>query len=213
MELQNHGVLKMVAAQVAALMGGVYAIRMAEANRLVADAGQAYDDHGNWSWGEAGRLMHRTRVRHYLTDAEQMRRGYHDRGGRGMVLVAIEQMIGYSKSWMRKRPGSHSTSVYLVGYNGEREKTYYAHAVSANCQTVDDAISWIWRGRVRHIVNRQGDIAVVAMPGQSEPLPGGHRIEGDIITHPTHAPIPAPKPGQKIIVGRRASVAFEQKID
>lgn len=127
---------------------------------------------------------------------------YCDMGGQGIALVAVDRTRVYARS-SKWRPSTVSQH-YVVGRN--EAGTYYAHAVPP-ASSVREALSWVWSGRHMEIVQRQGDIALIAGPGPKIPaLPAGHVIGATHVQHATHPPLPLPRPGQRIIVGRRAQV-------
>jgi hypothetical protein len=141
----------------------------------------------------------------YVGPWESHKAPYHDMGSDGLGLVAVERTRVYARS-SKWRPSS-VTTYFLVGRN--ESGTYFSHPVSPNCKTVEEAVQWIWNGMAYKIIQRQGDIALVgASTGPKMPhrLPWGHKIKGDMIIHETHPDLPLPKnPGERIIVGRRAS--------
>jgi len=129
---------------------------------------------------------------------------YLDAGGAGIGLVNISRTRIYAKS-CKWRP-SITDTMFLVGRN--ESGTYFTHPVSPACGTVLSAIRWIWGGKEYEILQRQGDIALVECTnkgGRMPTLPAGHRIEGEFIVHASHEPLPLPKVGQRIIIGRRAA--------
>jgi len=174
------------------------------AKLLAVCAGIIPDEHGPGYNASSGDYIS-LRGLDYVGPWESHKPPYHDMGGDGLGLVAVERTRVYAKS-SKWRPSS-VTTYFLVGRN--ESGTYYSHPVSPNCKTVEEAVQWIWNGMAYKIIQRQGDIALVgASTGPKMPrrLPWGHRIQGDMIVHETHPDLPLPKnPGERIIVGRRAS--------
>jgi hypothetical protein len=171
----------------------------ASAEALAEKAGMTTDEHGSWR-GDHISVSGLSFVGHWESAAAP----YWDMGGEGLGLVSVTRTRQYAKSsnW---RPSSVSTS-FLVGKN--EAGTYFSHPVSPNCTTVWEAMDWIWNGKSNSIIQRQGDIALIGGNGgpKMAKLPWGHKIEGDKIVHATHPDLPMPsKPGERIIVGRRAS--------
>lgn len=176
----------------------VWKKRQAEA--LAARVGYKTDEHG---WHARGDHFQVTGL-DYVPAREARGRPYLDLGGEGLGLVRVVRHRVYANS-SRWYPRDVS-SVFLVGRN--EAGTYFGHPVPATITSVDEALDWIWGGKAKSILARQGDIAVVTGLGPKIPsLPEHHRIEGSFIIHPSHAPLPLPSTGQRIIVGRRA-VAF-----
>lgn len=166
--------------------------------RLAEQSGQLFDEHG----GTRGDHM-RTHIYDYVSPWEGSAGApYHDMG-EGLAIVNVTRTRVYAKS-SKWRPSTNETT-FLVGKN--EAGTYFAHPVPRNISGVADACQWIWNGSADRIIARQGDIALIWGNGPKLPaLPGGHRVEGDQIVHDTHPSIPLPSKGQRIIVGRRASV-------
>lgn len=167
---------------------------------LAEKAGLHSDEHGSWR----GDHISVSGV-DFVGPWESAAAPYHDTGAEGLGLVFVTRTRVYAKSsnW---RPSSVSTT-FLVGKN--EAGTYFSHPVSPNCNTIIDALQWIWNGKAYQIIQRQGDIALVGGnggPKMPSNLPWGHKINGTIITHDTHPELrmPAVK-GERIIVGRRAA--------
>ena len=164
---------------------------------LAALAGEQYDEHGSRS----GDYL-TTRGIDYISPRESAPAPYCDAGDAGLGLIEIERTRVYAgHKW---RPSSVATR-YLVGRN--EAGTYFSHPISPNCRTVLDAVQWIWNGQAERIIQRQGDVALIAGNGGPKlpPLPRGHKVDGDQIVHDTHSPLPCPGKGQRIIIGRRAA--------
>lgn len=170
---------------------------------LSKKAGQYYDEHGY----NRGDYMN-THSIDFIPSWESVKSPYFDMGGEGLALVSVSRKRVYarSSSW----GPSYAETRYLVGKN--EAGTYFAHPVPKNIATVKDAISWIWSGLENYIIVRQGDIALVVGKGPKglDKLPSGHNVKGDNIVHDTHPAIPVPSKGQKIIIGRRASVQVSE---
>ncbi len=139
---------------------------------------------------------------------QSSRAPYHDHGRAGMALVGVTRRRYYGGRF-RGRVSS-ATDYYIVGRN--ECGTYYAHPVSGAAvrsgHCIEAVLSWMWSGHSRDIIQRQGDVALIRGRGPKMPerLPAGHHIEGGQIVHDSHAPLPLPGPGQRIIVARRANV-------
>lgn len=173
-----------------------------QAEELAAMAGILADEHGV---GYASGDYHTVSGRDFIPAHESSAAPYHDMGGAGLGLVAVERTRVYAKA-SKWRP-STVTTYFLVGRN--EIGTYFSHPVTP-CETVQDALSWIWNGKEMQILQRQGDIALIqgnGGPRMPRQLPWGHRVDEEkgIVEHSTHAALPLPKKGQRIIVGRRAS--------
>ena len=175
------------------------------ARKLARLANMYYDEHGS------SRGSYRaTLILDFLPPEIAETTPYLDSGGQGLALIEVETRTVYARSsqwWPRK-----SVEVYLVGRN--ESGTFFSHRVPRNTIRVAQAISWIWGGKSSKIVRRQGDVAVIRMPGPQWPgdgddcgLPSGHRFEVGLITHPTHPAIDAPRrsEGERCIVARRAA--------
>ena len=120
--------------------------------------------------------------------------------GIGLVsAVSSTEYRGKFKGWT-----SSCTEYFLVGRN--EAGTFFAHRVTQP-NSVEEAINWIWGGRSKQIVRRQGDIAIIKGSGPKglDKLPFGHNVQGNYIVHDTHPPIAIPGKGERIIIGRRAA--------
>jgi len=170
------------------------------AETLAKKAGANYDEHG-YARGD----YRTTYGLDYVGPWESAKAPYWDMGGEGLGLVRVDRTRVYAKN-SKWRPSSVST-YFLVGRN--EAGTYFSHPVGQNCRTVEDAVQWIWGGKAYHIIQRQGDIALIrgnGGPKMPPYLPWGHKIHGDRIVHAFHPDLPVPKnPGERIIVGRRAA--------
>ncbi len=130
---------------------------------------------------------------------------YFDMGGEGLGLIVVHREREYARSsgWA---PSSAHTQ-YLVGRN--EAGTYFSHPVPIHHETLKEALNWIWNGKAEQIIQRQGDIALIWGRGPKLPnnLPEGHTIneEKQHIEHESHAPLPLPGKGERVIVARRAS--------
>lgn len=141
--------------------------------------------------------------RDYVGPWESHKPPYFDMGAAGLGLIECERKRVYSRS--SGYSPSYVTTVFLVGKN--ESGSYFTHAVSPHCRTVEEAVQWIWGGKASQIIQRQGDVALIVGKGPKMPatLPDGHIIQGDVISHDTHIDLPMPKTGERIIVGRRAA--------
>lgn len=120
--------------------------------------------------------------------------------GIGLVsAVSFTEYRGKFKGW-----ASSCTEYFLVGRN--EAGTFFAHRVTES-NSVEEAINWIWGGRAKQIVRRQGDISIIkgAGPKGLDKLPFGHTVQGDYIVHDTHPSMAIPGKGERIIIGRRAA--------
>lgn len=173
--------------------------RYRQAQKLAVSAGQMWDEHGS----SRGDYL-TTRGLDWINPAKAKAAPYCDMGGRGLALIEINRRRVYAKS-SKWYPRDTSTR-YLIGRN--EAGTYFAHAVPATVESVLGAVDWIWHGKARQIVARQGDIALISArgPARIPALPAGHRVNGAMIYHETHPPIPKPEYGQAVIVARRAVV-------
>jgi len=175
-----------------------------QGHALAERAGQNFDEHGSSSGDYLS-----TGVVDYVSPWDGSAAApYCDMGGEGLALIRITRTRVYAKSskWFPAR----AFTLFLVGKN--EAGTYFAHPVAKTCETVADAVQWIWGGRARDIIARQGDIALIGGNGgpklPNDGLPRGHVIDeaAGIVRHSTHPDIPLPGKGQRIIVGRRAAV-------
>lgn len=170
------------------------------AESLARKAGMRSDEHGSWSGDH-----HSVQGLSFVGPWESAAAPYWDMGSEGLGLVDVTRTRHYAKSsnW---RPSSVSTR-FLVGKN--EAGTYFSHPVSLNCLTVEEAVEWIWNGKARYIIQRQGDVALIGGnggPKMPSSLPWGHKVEGGKIVHATHPELRFPQnPGERIIVGRRAA--------
>ena len=169
-----------------------------QALALAEKAGQHYDEHG-YNRGEYRSTQHLDYVAPW--DAKVV--PFCDLGGEGLGLVEVSRKIVYARS-CQWGPSTSATR-FLVGRN--EAGTYFAHPVPPTVRTVAEALDWIWGGRSKDIIQRQGDITLIAGAGPKLPtLPLGHVVdeEAGVIRHATHPDLPLPGKGQRIIVGRRA---------
>lgn len=166
--------------------------------RLAAMAGRHYDEHG-YRRGDYRTTTGIDYIPPHLSAAPP----YCDSGNAGLGLIEIERTRIYARS--SKWYPSKTSTRFLVGRN--ETGTHFAHPVPGACETVYEAVQWIWSNQANRIVQRQGDIALVWSAGPKMParLPVGHRIVDHHVIHVTHPPLPLPGKGQRIIVGRRAS--------
>ena len=171
------------------------------AEKLAALAGQKTDEHAVWSSGDHLTVYGLD----FVGPWESAKAPYFDMGGEGLGLVRVTRKRVYAKS-SNYLPSYVSTN-FLVGKN--EAGTYFSHPVSLNCETVAEAVQWIWGGKAYQIIVRQGDIALIdgnGGPKMPKYLPNGHINNGNFITHDTHPSIPLPQnPGERIVVGRRAA--------
>jgi hypothetical protein len=169
-----------------------------EGLKLAAKSGQRFDEHGY----NSGTYMN-TSVLDFIPAREAKESPFFDMGGEGLAVVSVSRKTVYARSctW---RPSEASTH-YLIGRN--EAGTYFAHSVPKTCETVKQAVSWIWQGLEKSIICRQGDIALIKGNGPKNlnKLPAGHIVNGDYITHKTHPRIRLPRTGERIIIGRRAA--------
>lgn len=176
--------------------------KKSQALRLADLAGQFFDEHGS----TRGDYLTTSAI-DFVPSWESYAAPYHDLGGEGLAVVTLTRKRVYASSsgWYPRE----TSTTYLVGRN--EAGTYFAHPIPF-CSYVRDAIEWIWSGREKKIIVRQGDIALIEGRGRNweSKLPAGHNVEGDQIVHETHPPIPVPKKGQTVIVGRRAHVRVSE---
>lgn len=169
------------------------------AERLAAEAGQLWDEHGS----SRGDYLS-TRGLDFVPPHVAKAAPYCDMGGRGLAVIGITRHRVYAKSskWYPRDTQSN----FLIGRN--EAGTWFAHAIPNAIGTVRGAVDWIWSGKADKIIARQGDIALIESrgPARIAPLPSGHRVNGTTIYHETHPPIPKPEYGQAVIVARRAVV-------
>jgi hypothetical protein len=165
--------------------------------KLAKTAEQYFDEHG-FSRGD----YLSTNCIDFIPPRESINKPFWDMGGEGLGLIEITRKRVYARSY-RFGPGYASTK-YFIGKN--EAGTYFSHPVPNHCQTVRDAIHWIWEGKEDSIIARQGDIALIIGKGNKIPknFPNGHEIVEKEIIHKTHPAIRFPEKGERIIVGRRA---------
>ena len=166
--------------------------------KLARLADHFFDEHGS-TQGD----YNTTKALDYVPPKKAELAPFMDMGGRGLGLIEITHKRVYSKSY-RFYGFGWAKSRYVVGRN--EAGTYFSHEVTDACDTVIQAIQWIWSDRGLEIVQRQGDIALIIGRGPKMPsnIPWGHQLEGQFIVHETHPPLPLPQKGQRVIVGRRA---------
>jgi len=170
------------------------------AKYMAEKAGLQSDEHGTWGSGDHLTVYGLD----YVGPWESEKAPYFDMGGEGLGLVTVTRTRVYAKN-SKWRPSEVSTT-FLVGRN--EVGTYFSHSVSPNCSTVEEAVQWIWKNKAYQIIQRQGDIALVkgnGGPKMPAYLPGGHKVEGGYIIHPTHPALPLPGKGERVIVARRAA--------
>lgn len=174
-----------------------------QALRIAEAAGQNFDEHGY----KRGDYLD-TVPMDFVPAYQSKEAPFCDMGGEGLALISIERRRVYAKS--SKWYPSSAYTLYLVGKN--EAGTYFAHPVAKNCTTVESAVQWIWSGRAKDIISRQGDIALISGNGgpkiPRDGLPHGHVIDeaAGIVRHTTHPDIRLPGKGERIIVGRRAAI-------
>lgn len=139
----------------------------------------------------------------YIGKYESNKKPYFDMGGEGIGLIEVTRKRVYARTSNYSQ--SYASTRFLVGRN--EDETYFSHPVSPNCETVLEATSWVWKGMQDRIISRQGNIALISSSaGPKVPkLPSGYKVVGDYIVHDIYPSIPAPKKGQRIIVGRTAA--------
>jgi hypothetical protein len=157
-----------------------------------------FDEHGSGS-GD----YQNTYVEDYVSPWEGSDKApYFDMGGEGLAVISVSRTRVYAGStW---RPSTNHTT-YLIGKN--EAGTYFAHPVHKDCNTVLEAVNWIWG--YKKIIARQGDIAVAPTEKKKRKikLPDGHRLfpKMGVIYHSTHPVLNLKKyPGCEIITGKRA---------
>lgn len=167
-----------------------------KAQYLAGSAGCLYDEHGH------SRGDYRFTVGMDFIPPDQAEKPpFFCFSGEGLGLVRILRKRVYAKScqWFPQITFAH----YLVGKN--EDGTHFEHPVARTCETVEEAIAWIWQNKEKKILFRQGDIALITgRASKGICLPEKHRVSGNLIIHPTHPPIPFPGKNQKIIIARRA---------
>lgn len=176
--------------------------------RLTVGADVQFDEHRGYD--ETGDFR-KTSSLDYVSPQDACEAPYCDHGRAGMALIEVTRERWYRRSYHSTYGWHPSTATerYLVGRN--EIGTYYAHRVSDRCDTVREAVGWIWRDQEDRIVARQGDVALITGNGGPRVprggLPAGHvPVEwARVILHETHPPIPMPGKGQRILVGRRAA--------
>lgn len=190
-------------------------------NEVVTRADVSYDEHGGY---KAKGDYRESEVLDYVDARKAKKVPYCDMGGRGLVLVTVTRTRYYGKhTFHNPQTGNHNcyrpssvNDTYLCGRN--EVGTFFAHCVPNSCETVEEALDWIWRGQAHLILQRQGDIALIrgnGGPRMPTHLPSGHerlrikpfgvKTELPWLVHPTHPALPLPRKGQRIIVGRRAA--------
>jgi hypothetical protein len=169
----------------------------AQGRSLAAKARLRHDERGFWARGDHLRVA----VLDYVAPYAAKGAPFLDSGGEGLALVRVYRKRVYAGSC--KWGPSEREDVYFVGRN--EAGTYFAHPVPKTYTTVLGALAWIWQGY--YPIERQGDLAIAAGRGPRLPrqLPSGHRVEGQMIVHQTHNPLPVPEEGAglRVIVGRR----------
>lgn len=165
---------------------------------LAEKAEMYHDEHGS-SRGE----YLSTQPLDYVHSHESHKSPYFDMGGEGLGLITVQRKRVYANccSW---GPSMVSTT-FLIGKN--EAGTYFSHSVPMSCDTVKNAVAWIWNYQQDNIIQRQCDIALIKGKGPKIPknLPSGHVVKEDGVYHATHPTIPLPGVGERIIVGRRAA--------
>ncbi|NCC59201.1 MAG: hypothetical protein EOM17_16560, partial [Synergistales bacterium] len=120
-----------------------------QGHALAEKSGQNFDEHGSSSGDYLS-----TSVVDYVSPWDGSATApYCDMGGEGLALIRITRTRVYAKSskWFPAR----AFTLFLVGKN--EAGTYFAHPVAKTCETVADAVQWIWSGRAKDIIARQGD--------------------------------------------------------
>ena len=167
--------------------------------KLAKGASMYFDEHGS----------HRGDYRNTtVLDVISARRAkavpYCDSGHAGLALIEISRKRIYPRSSQWRQ--STASNRFLCGRN--ESGTYFSHAVPNSIRTVESAVQWIWQGKAKQIIRRQGDIAVIrSVNGPKLPkLPSGHivRFGPGAIEHATHPPILLPQIKERVIVAKRA---------
>jgi len=174
------------------------------AKSIVEKAGIFYDEHDSWKSGD----YRITSILDFVLPDEAKKPPFLDTGKKGLVLVEVERVRRYYDS--RYKP-SVLYLRYLCGRN--EDGTYFSHGVSKNCNTVREAVSWIWGGKENDIIVRQGDIAIVAGRSRKMTLPRRHTAVEQEIVHPSHPAIRMPVKNEYILVGRRSKQTLADDID
>jgi hypothetical protein len=164
---------------------------------MVDAAGIRHDEHGTYERGDHMLL----RVCDYIDGYAARRRPFLSMSStyEGLALIKITRKRVYAKSstWSP----SEVSCKYLIGKN--EAGTWFSHPVHPTCQTILDAINWMWDGRADEIIARQGDIA--STERRSRPrLPKGHDLDADgrVVLHRTHAALVVPQGGGWIVARR-----------
>jgi hypothetical protein len=76
--------------------------------------------------------------------------------GELLALVKVSRERTYSKQYTRQFGKGRRSDKYLIGQN--ETGTRFAHPVSDSCETLEQAINWIWDNN--KIIARHGDIAI-----------------------------------------------------
>lgn len=76
--------------------------------------------------------------------------------GELLALVRVSRERAYSRQYTRNFGKGKRSDIYLIGQN--ETGTRFAHPVSDSCETLEQAINWIWDNN--KIIARHGDIAI-----------------------------------------------------
>ena len=170
---------------------------------------EGIDEHGKW---DGSGDKYKVAPLDYVYPKSAIKSPYHDMGNKGIALIEIQRTRWYSNGYHRNGyPPSVATNTYMIGKN--ECGTWFCHPVNTSCETVEQALAWIWGNRHESIIARQGDIALIKGKGPKgiNKLPHGHTQTMEHIVHDTHPSLPLPKTGERIIVGKRWSADYVQE--
>jgi len=127
---------------------------------LVQETAINHDEHRVYLSGDETEIY----ILDSIKDKKDLKR-YHA-CGKVLLLAKVLRSRSYSKS--SKWYPSKREDKYLVGYNESGSK--FAHQVADSCNSIDDAIRWIWVlepiDPLSKIYKRQGDICVIKIKGK-----------------------------------------------
>lgn len=141
-----------------------------------------------------------------------------------LALVRIDRTRTYSRTYMRNYGPATRTDKYLIGQN--ETGTRFAHQVHDTCESIEEAIKWIWQDF--NITARHGDVGITPVdlnfkdtgsPLENMQIIDSHKYSGLFlkkgkifyvrsgrITHDKnqHPDIEVPDSWHRIIIARRA---------
>lgn len=118
--------------------------------RFANDTAIKQDEHGIYRSGDKTNII----VIEAINRKKDLKK-YHASGDL-LALVRIDRTRTYSRTYMRNHGPATRSDKYLIGVN--ETGTRFAHQVHDNCESIEEAINWIWQNF--NITARHGDVGI-----------------------------------------------------